>query len=40
MTNEDEVYNFLEAYIWAETAYEKVVDDKTKISRLLEKIAD
>lgn len=37
---EDEVYNFLELYRWEGTAYEKGIDDKTKISRLLEEIAD
>lgn len=40
LTDEDEVYNFLEAYRWEGTAYEKGIDDKTKISRLLEEIAD
>jgi len=38
--SEDEVYNFLEAYRWKGTAYEKGIDDKTKITRLLEEIAD
>lgn len=37
---EDDVYNFLEAYRWEGTAYEKGIDNKTKISRLLEEIAD
>ena len=36
----NEVYNFLEIYRWEGTAYEKGIDDKTKISRLLEEIND
>lgn len=40
MIEEDEVYNLLEAFRWEGTAYEKGIDDKTKISRLLEEIAD
>jgi hypothetical protein len=37
--NEEEVYKFLEAYKWEGTAYEKGLDDKTKVSRLLEDIS-
>ncbi|KYC92357.1 hypothetical protein B4102_3733 [Heyndrickxia sporothermodurans] len=37
---EDEVYKFLDAYRWKGTAYEKGIDDKTKINRLLEEIED
>jgi len=37
---EDEVYSFLEAYRWEGTAYEEGIDDKTKINRLLEEIAN
>lgn len=36
---EEEVYRFLEAYKWEGTAYEKGLDDKTKVSRLLEDIS-
>ncbi|MBY0097312.1 helix-turn-helix domain-containing protein [Mesobacillus maritimus] len=38
--SEEDVYNFLEAYRWEGTAYEQGIDDITKISRLLEEIAD
>lgn len=39
-TEEEEVYEFLEAYRWEGTAYEKGIDDKTKIKRLLEDISE
>jgi len=37
---EIEVYDFLETYRWEGTAYEKGIDDQTKITRLLEEIQD
>lgn len=37
---EEEVYEFLEAYQWEGTAYEEGLDDKTKITRLLEDISE
>jgi len=37
--DEDEIYKFLEAYKWEGTAYEKGIDDKTKVFRLLEDIS-
>lgn len=40
MVEEEEVHEFLEAYRWKGTAYEKGIDDKTKISRLLEEISE
>jgi predicted RNase H-like nuclease (RuvC/YqgF family) len=36
--NENEIYEFLEDYRWEGTAYEKGIDDKTKINRLQEEI--
>jgi hypothetical protein len=38
LVEEDEVYNFLEDYRWSGTAYERGIDEKTKIARLLEEI--
>ncbi|WML53350.1 hypothetical protein RCG17_01180 [Neobacillus sp. PS3-12] len=37
---EEEVFEFLETYRWEGTAYEKGIDNETKIKRLLEEIAD
>lgn len=37
---ESEIYEFLEAYRWEGTAYEKGIDDNTKISRLEEEISE
>jgi hypothetical protein len=36
---EEEVYKFLNSYKWEGTAYEKGLDDKTKVSRLLEDLS-
>lgn len=38
MIEEEDVYNFLDFYRWEGTAYERGIDDKTKISRLLDEI--
>jgi len=40
LVKEDEVYNFLEDYRWSGTAYERGIDEKTKIARLLGDIDD
>lgn len=37
--NEEDIYRFLEVHKWLGTAYEKGLDDKTKVSRLLEDIS-
>lgn len=37
--DEEEIYRFLDTYKWEGTAYEKGLDDKTKVSRLLEDIS-
>lgn len=35
----DDVYNFLEDYRWAGTAFEKGIDEETRIDRFLDEIA-
>lgn len=37
---EEKVFEFLEAHRWEGTAYEKGIDNETKIKRLLVEIAD
>lgn len=36
---EEDIYRVLEVHKWVGTAYEKGLDDKTKVSRLLEDIS-